>query len=248
MKLLKINNISKTYHTKDCEINAIKNISFTINEGDFIAIVGPSGSGKTTILSIISNLENVSEGNIIKYKDNLKFGYMFQNDTLFPWLTVLDNCLIGLKINKCLNETSRMKCLNLLKTYDLDGFINNYPSSLSGGMRQRVALIRTLVLEPDILLLDEPFSALDYQTRLLVSNDVYEIIKKEKKTTVMVTHDISEAISMADKVIVLSHRPSVIKSVYHIKFENRNNPIENRKNKEFVGYFDNIWRDLDIHE
>jgi NitT/TauT family transport system ATP-binding protein len=126
--------------------------------------------------------------------------------------------------------------------------MNSYPDSLSGGMKQRVALIRTLVLDPDILLLDEPFSALDYQSRLLVSNDVYNIIKKEKKTAVMVTHDISEAISMADKIIVLSYRPSKIKSIYNINFEERKTPIENRKNKEFVHYFDSIWKDLDVHE
>ncbi len=245
--LLEIRNLKKIYHDKDGEILAIKDISFKIKEGEFIAIVGPSGCGKSTILSILSDLENKSDGEIIISKSNLKIGYMLQNDALFDNRTILKNTLIGLEINKNLNDEKEEKVLDLLNTYGLSEFIDKYPRNLSGGMRQRVALIRTLAVEPDILLLDEPFSALDYQTRLAVSDDVYKIIKKEKKTAIIVTHDIEEAISMADRVIVLSERPAVIKNIYSIDLPNKSTPIENRKIKEFDEYYNLIWKDLDIH-
>ena len=193
MKLVEIKNLGKIYHTSNNEIIALKDISFDIEKGKFIAIVGPSGCGKSTILKILCNLEDKSYGRI-KKSDNLKFGFMFQQDTLFEWLTIMDNCLLGAKINKCLNNEIIKHCEYLLKAYGLYEFKDNYPNELSGGMKQRVALIRTLILNPDILLLDEPFSALDYQNRLKISNDVYEILKKEKKTTVMVTHDVGEAV------------------------------------------------------
>ncbi|MDD2490225.1 MAG: ABC transporter ATP-binding protein [Bacilli bacterium] len=246
-KILEIKNLNKKYHQKTGEIEAIKNVSLTINEGEFIAIVGPSGCGKSTILSIICNIEKKSNGIIKFIKKDFKIGYMLQDDTLFPWLTVLDNCLLGLEINKKLTKENKEKIISLLTTYGLSDFIYCYPKTLSGGMRQRVALIRTLALNPDILLLDEPFSALDYQTRLAVSDDVYKIIKKENKTTIMVTHDIAEAISMADKIIVLSKRPATIKNIYNINLSNKSNPIENRKAKEFAFYYSQIWKDLDIH-
>ena len=245
--LLEIRNLKKIYHDKDGEILAIKDISFKIKEGEFIAIVGPSGCGKSTILSILSDLENKSDGEIIISKSNLKIGYMLQNDALFDNRTILKNTLIGLEVNKNLNDEKEEKVLDLLNTYGLSEFIDKYPRNLSGGMRQRVALIRTLAVEPDILLLDEPFSALDYQTRLAVSDDVYKIIKKEKKTAIIVTHDIEEAISMADRVIVLSERPAVIKNIYSIDLPNKSTPIENRKIKEFDEYYNLIWKDLDIH-
>ena len=187
---LSIKNLSKIYHTKTSETKAIENFSFELNNNEFIAIVGPSGCGKSTILNILANLDSKSDGEII-IKDNVKLGYMLQQDALFNWKTVLDNCLLGLKINKMNNKDYVLKLLN---TYGLKDFLNSYPNTLSGGMRQRVALIRTLATKPDILLLDEPFSALDYQTRLKVSDDVYNIIKKEKKSAIMVTHDIAEAI------------------------------------------------------
>ena len=190
MSILKIKNLSKIYHTKTSETKAIENFSFELNNNEFIAIVGPSGCGKSTILNILANLDNKSDGEII-IKDNVKLGYMLQQDALFSWKTVLDNCLLGLKINKMNNKDYVLKLLN---TYGLKDFLNSYPNTLSGGMRQRVALIRTLATKPDILLLDEPFSALDYQTRLKVSDDVYNIIKKEKKSAIMVTHDIAESI------------------------------------------------------
>ena len=172
---------------------------------------------------------------------------MLQDDSLFEWRTILDNCLIGLEINNKLNKETKAYVINLLKTYGLGDFINKYPSNLSGGMRQRVALIRTLAINPDILLLDEPMSKLDYQSRLAISDDIYKIIKKEGKTAIMVTHDISEAISMSDKVIVISKRPGKVKNIYDINLSNKSTPINNRKNKDFNKYFDMIWGDLDVH-
>lgn len=190
--LLTINNLQKTYYSKNGEVEAIKDFSFKINNGDFIAIVGSSGCGKSTILSILAGLENKTNGEIIFHKENMQIGYMLQEDSLFPWLTILENTLIGLQILKMKKSDTIKYATTLLETYGLKEFINKYPHELSGGMRQRVALIRTLAINPDILLLDEPFCALDYQTRLKVSDDVYKIIKKEKKTTIMVTHDLAD--------------------------------------------------------
>ena len=190
--ILEIRNLKKIYHTRKNETEAIKNFTYNFEEGKFTMIVGPSGCGKSTLLSIIGGLENKTSGKIIK-KENIKIGYMLQEDGLFPWRTILDNCLLGLEINKQLTNETRERVVKLLTDYGLKDFINSYPHELSGGMRQRVALIRTLATNPDILLLDEPFSALDYQTRLAVSDDVYNIIKKENKTIIMVTHDLAEA-------------------------------------------------------
>lgn len=241
MSILTIKNLSKIYHTKTSETKAIDDFSFELNDNEFVAIVGPSGCGKSTILNILANLDSKSDGEII-INDNIKLGYMLQQDALFNWKTVLDNCLLGLEINKMDNKDYVLKLLN---TYGLKDFINSYPNNLSGGMRQRVALIRTLATKPDILLLDEPFSALDYQTRLKVSDDVYNIIKKEKKSAIMVTHDIAEAISMADKIIILSKRPSVIKKIIDINLTDKSTPINNRKAKEFAYYYDLIWKEID---
>jgi NitT/TauT family transport system ATP-binding protein len=245
--LLEIDHLNKKYHTENGEIRAVEDFSLPLKEGSFIAIVGPSGCGKSTILSILCGIEKKSGGAINFLKDNIKIGYMLQQDTLFPWLTVLDNALLGLKINRTLDSKTKENTINLIKTYGLGEFMHNYPDSLSGGMRQRVALIRTLAINPDILLLDEAFSSLDYQTRLEVSNDVYKIIKKENKTTIMVTHDISEAISMADIVIVLSKRPSSIKNIYKIDLGEYDNPLDKRTDDHFNIYYKNIWKDLDIH-
>lgn len=244
--ILKIDSLRKTYHTKDTETLAVENFSFELTPGEFIAIVGPSGCGKSTILSILAALDKKSGGKIDMDK-NIKIGYMLQNDSLFEWRTIYSNCLLGLEINKELNEDNKNYVTTLLKNYGLYDFKDSYPSNLSGGMRQRCALIRTLATKPDILLLDEPFSALDYQTRLSVSDDVYKIIKKENKSAIMVTHDLAEAISMADKVIVLSKRPSIIKSIYDIKLTDKSTPINNRKAKEFSYYYDLIWKDIDFH-
>lgn len=248
MELLEIKELSKNYLTKKQVICAIKNINLLIKENQFIALVGPSGCGKSTILSIIGGLEKKSSGQINFMKKNLKVGYMFQEDALFPWLNVLDNCMLGLKIQNKETKENKKYVKTLLKKYGLSSFEKSYPKELSGGMRQRVALIRTLATKPDILLLDEPFSALDYQTKITVSDDVFKIIKQEKKTALMVSHDINEAISMADKVIVLSNRPSIIKNVYEIKMENKSTPSENRKNKKFNEYYNLIWKDLDHYE
>lgn len=244
--ILKIRNLKKIYHTKKTETLAVDDFSVDVKEGEFIAIVGPSGCGKSTILSILCGLENKSDGNI-ELSNDTTIGYMLQQDSLFEWRNILDNCLLGLEINKKLNEDTKKHVINLLKTYGLKDFIYSYPDNLSGGMRQRVALIRTLATNPNLLLLDEPFSALDYQSRLAISDDIYNILRKEKKTMIMVTHDIAEAISMCDKVIVLSDRPSVIKSIYNIELENKSTPINNRKDKKFTYYYDAIWRDIDFH-
>lgn len=191
-KILEINHLKKTYHDKTGEVKALDDISFDVYDQEFLSIVGPSGCGKSTILSILSGLIDSSGGFINFNKENCILGYMLQKDSLFPWRTILDNCLLGLEITKSLTEENKNYVINLLKTYGLGDFMNKYPSSLSGGMRQRVALIRTLAIKPDILLLDEAFSALDYQTRLALSDDIYNIIKKEGKTAILVTHDLAE--------------------------------------------------------
>ena len=244
-KLLEINNISKTFNTLNGEINAIKSISFDVNNEDFIAIVGSSGCGKSTLLNIISGLLEKTNGTIKFYKENPIIGYMLQEDALLPYLNILDNATLGLSLKKIKTKENIEYTKKLLETYGLKDFIYKYPKELSGGMKQRVALIRTLAIKPDILLLDEPFSALDYQSRLSVSEDVYNIIKKEKKTVIMITHDIAEAISLSNKIIVLSKRPSIVKKIYDIKMENKSTPINNRTCKEFSDYYDKIWRDLD---
>ena len=245
-KILTIKNLSKSYHDKKGEIKALEDINIDVEEKEFVSIVGPSGCGKSTILSILFDLEEKSTGEIKKDKD-LTIGYMLQTDSLFFWRTILDNCLIGLEVTNKLTEENKNYVLQLLKTYGLYEFKDKYPSSLSGGMRQRVALIRTLAIKPDILLLDEPMSALDYQSRLAISNDIYNIIKKEGKTAIMVTHDIAEAVSMSDRVIVLTKRPAVVKNIYKIELSNKSTPMNNRRCKEFNKYYDMIWRDLDVH-
>ena len=245
--ILEIKNLSKIYHTNKSEIPAIENLNLNIKDGEFVAIVGPSGCGKTTLLSILCGLENKTSGEILFPKKELRMGYMLQNDTLFPWLNILDNCLLGLRIKGEVNSENIERVKKLLDTYGLKEFIFKYPRNLSGGMRQRVALIRTLAINPDILLLDEPFSALDYQTRLAVSDDVWKIIKNEGKTTIMITHDVAEAISMADRVVVLSNRPSRVKKIYNIEMKNKSTPIKNRNLEEFKDYYDKIWKEIDFH-
>jgi len=244
--ILKIENLKKIYHTKRQETLAVENFSFELKRGEFVAIVGPSGCGKSTILSILCGLEQKSDGKIIM-EDNIKIGYMLQNDALFEWRNILNNCLLGLELNKKLTEEHKNHVLNLLKNYGLYDFKDSFPNNLSGGMRQRVALIRTLATNPDILLLDEPFSALDYQTRLSVSDDVYQIIKKENKSAIMVTHDLAEAISMADRIVVLTKRPGTIKNIYDINLTDKSTPIKNRRAKEFSYYYDMIWKDIDYN-
>ena len=243
-KLLTLKNISKTYHSIKGETTAIKDISFDLYNNEFVGIIGPSGCGKSSILNIISGLDNEYSGTI-SIKDNVSIGYMLQDACLFPWLTIYENSILGLKISRKLNNDSKNFTINLLKKYGLYDFKDKYPNELSGGMKQILALIRTLACNPDILFLDEPFGALDYQTRLKVSNDVYNIIKEEQKTVLIVTHDISEAISMCDKIIVLSNRPAIIKNIHNIVLENKKGPIENRKDPLFREYYDIIWKEID---
>ena len=247
MSILKLDNITLTYFSDKGETQALKNISFEINKGDFVSIVGPSGCGKTTILSLISGLIPATSGTIkIENSNNTSFvGYMFQKDNLMDWRTVLGNVYVGLEINKQKTKDNMEYVNSLLKKYDLWEFRNKYPRELSGGMRQRVALIRTLALRPTILLLDEAFSALDYQTRLNVCDDVYRIIKSENLTTILVTHDITEAISMSDKIIILSHRPAVVKKILDINMSaEENTPFKRRESIKAKEYFDKIWSEL----
>ena len=251
MSLLEIKNININYHNKDWVKEALKNINFTVEREEFISIIGPSGCGKSTLLNIISGLLTPSSGEVIyndpEVKNNLdKMGYMFQKDFLFPWLTVKENVMLGLKLKKVYTKENIEFAHKLLKNYGLEKFQNHKPTELSGGMRQRVALIRTLVLKPEVLLLDEPFSALDYQSRLNVTDDVYEIIKREKKTAIMVTHDLGEAITMSNRVIILSSRPATIKKDVKIVFERDElKPFDKREEKEYNKYFKELWGELE---
>lgn len=247
MKILEVKNLKKIYHTPKEEILALSDISFTLNENEIVSIIGPSGCGKSTILSCLTGLEKITDGSFC-VKDGLKFGYMLQNDALFPWLNILDNCLLGLRINKTLDKDSKAYVISLLNKYGLKDFMYSYPNNLSGGMRQRVALIRTLATKPDILLMDEPFSALDYNSRLSVSNDVFNIIHNEGKSAILVTHDIAEAISMSDRIVVVSKRPAIIKNIHKIEMTDMSTPINNRKCKEFNTYYDLLWKEIDKNE
>lgn len=251
---VEIKHIFMNYHSLKGETEALKDINFSLYEGEFVSIVGPSGCGKSTLLNIICGLLKPSSGEI--YIDNIrkenmsaKIGYMFQRDQLFEWINVIENVKLGLKIQHKLNTENLELIDELLKKYNLWDFRFHHPSELSGGMRQRVALIRTLTLKPELLLLDEPFSALDYQTRLNVSDEIAAIIKSQRKTVIMVTHDISEAISMSDRVIVLSKRPAEIKSIIDIIFPiESNTPLKRRDNENFRGYFNKIWKELDLND
>lgn len=251
-EVLKLENVNKTYQAKNGEIEALKDINFSVMDGEFVSIIGPSGCGKSTLLSIIAGLEKKSSGKI--YIDNVetenvssKIGYMLQKDSLLEWRTIYNNVLIGLEITKRKTKENEEYVKELLKKYNLYEFKDKYPSQLSGGMRQRVALIRTLAIRPEILLLDEAFSALDYQTRIMVTKDIYSILKNENITTVMVTHDISEAISMSDRVIVLTKRPATVKKIDIVNFEMENrDPMNVRKSPKFSKYFDSLWKELDV--
>ena len=248
-----IHNISMKYQSPNGEISALQGIDFSVQDGEFVSIVGPSGCGKSTLLSIISGLLYPSSGTVRLYGEKVsgtskKIGYMLQKDHLFDWRTIWQNVMLGLEIRKAVTKEAKERARVLLKTYGLYEFRNKYPSQLSGGMRQRVALIRTLVTDPQILLLDEAFSALDYQTRLAVNDDIYSIIKMENKTAILVTHDISESISMADRVIVLSSRPGTVKNIHEIMLScSSRTPLTCREAPEFRHYFQEIWKELDVH-
>lgn len=248
--LLKIENLVKNFHGKNSIVTAVEGFSLDVYEGEFLALVGPSGCGKSTILSILCGLTKPSLGQFVFEREKVSIGYMLQQDELFPFRTILDNALLGLEIigKGKISAEDKEYVLDLLKIYGLESFLYSYPKELSGGMKQRVALVRTLAIKPDILLLDEPFSALDYQTKLAVSEDISKAIRKTKKTAILVTHDLSEAISLADRVVVITKRPAKVKSIYEINLSTSSiKPLERRKAKEFADYYDKIWRDLDVH-
>ncbi len=247
---LTVKDVFMNYHSLKGFTKALTDISFSVEEGEFLSIVGPSGCGKTTLLNIIAGLIKPSCGEIFIDNENLdsvssKIGYMFQRDHLFEWSSVWNNITLGIKIQHKSPDLYKDKITSLLKNYGLMDFVNYYPDELSGGMRQKVALIRTLALNPEVLLLDEPFSALDYQTRLNISDEIFKILKEEGKTVIMVTHDISEAISMSNRILVLSKRPAKIRKIFNITFsESYNSPLKCREDPEFRIYFNNIWKEL----
>ena len=239
--ILEIKDLSHSYHNMEGETLALSHLSFVMKKGEFISIVGPSGCGKSTLLSLISGLMEPEEGSVELHGKMM--GYMLQKDELFPWRTIEKNLFLPLEIKRKCTEENKERVLSLAEKYGLKQFLKSYPSALSGGMRQRAALIRTLALDPDVLLLDEPFSALDYQTRLSVCDDVYAIIRGEKKTALLITHDISEAISVADRIVVLSKRPATVTAIHELAFP-ENEPLKRRENKEFSKWFEILWKEL----
>lgn len=248
--LLEVQDLSLSYHTLKGETSALSHISFSLMPDEFLAIVGPSGCGKSTLLNLIDGLLVPESGKILLNQKPVRrgdprIGYMLQKDHLLEWRTIRKNMLLGLEIRRELTKERIAKIDEMLEKYHLKAFQNAYPSQLSGGMRQRAALIRTLALSPDLLLLDEPFSALDYQTRLNVSNDIGTILREEHKSAILVTHDISEAISMADHVLILSARPATIKNCISIQLETENRtPLTSRNAPNFAYYFNLIWKEL----
>ncbi|MBQ8395040.1 MAG: ABC transporter ATP-binding protein [Clostridia bacterium] len=242
-EVLRFDNVSMHYHSKQGETVALEEVNFSVSEGEFVAIIGPSGCGKTTLLSLAAGLLSPTKGKVLT--DGGSFGYMLQKDELFSWRTIEKNIFLPLEIKKTNTAENRARALSLAEKYGLKQFLKNYPSSLSGGMRQRAALIRTLAVDPDVLLLDEPFSALDYQTRLSVCDDVYKIIRNEKKTALLITHDISEAISVADRIFVLSRRPAKVIAEHTLEFP-ETEPLKRRENKEFSRWFEVLWKELNV--
>lgn len=242
-EVLRFDNVTMHYHSKQGETVATENLNFSVAEGEFVAIIGPSGCGKTTLLSLAAGLLPPTEGQV--KTNGCSFGYMLQKDELFPWRTIEKNIFLPLEIKRKNTPQARERALALAEKYGLKQFLKSYPSALSGGMRQRAALIRTLAVDPDVLLLDEPFSALDYQTRLSVCDDVYKIIRSERKTALLITHDISEAISVADRILVLSHRPARVVASHTLNFP-ENEPLKRRENKEFSVWFELLWKELNV--
>lgn len=248
--ILELKDVSMSYHSETQETKALSHISFTVTEGEFVAIVGPSGCGKSTLLNLISGIISPEDGQIlIAGRDvsdsSMNIGYMLQKDHLFEWRTIFNNVMLGPEITHCITPEKKAYAENMLTAYGLREFRDSKPSQLSGGMRQRTALIRTLVMEPTLLLLDEPFSALDYQTRLAVSDDIGKIIRQESITAVLVTHDIAEAISMADRILVLSRRPATVQSEIEINLSvEPRTPLASRNAPEFKTYFNQIWKEL----
>ena len=252
--VLKVRDVCLSYHTLSGETPALSHISFQLMPGEFLAIVGPSGCGKSTLLNLICGLLRPEQGQILLdgtpvTSGDCRIGYMLQKDHLLEWRTIYKNVLLGLEIRRELTAEKLAYVNQLLSDYGLDKFRSAHPSELSGGMRQRAALIRTLVLKPDIMLLDEPFSALDYQTRLNVSDDIGQIIKKEKKTAILVTHDLAEAVSLADRILVLTSRPATIGQTVNVSFSDPGlSPLARRNAPEFKTYFNLIWKELNPDE
>ena len=248
--ILSMDNVSLVYNSENAETQAISGLSLHVAEGEFLAIVGPSGCGKSSILSLIAGLLRSSSGSVrLMGKEvtgpSSSIGYMFQRDHLFEWRTVWQNVILGLQVRGGVAQGTD-RAVQLIKTYGLYDFRNQYPSELSGGMRQRAALIRTLAVDPKLLLLDEPFSALDYQTRLTLGDEISAIIRNEKKTALFVTHDIAEAISIADRVILLTKRPATVKHSLSIDMKGIT-PLERRGHPDFQEYFHTIWKEMDVH-
>ncbi|MDL2258335.1 ABC transporter ATP-binding protein [Eubacteriales bacterium OttesenSCG-928-K08] len=251
--IVELKNVSLIYHDPFAETLAIDDLNLTIREGEFAAIVGPSGCGKTSMLNLLCGLTRPSSGEVLLGGNKVTspgdgIGYMLQHDHLLEWRDVEANIVLGLEVKNMLNEKTRAYALDLLERHGLMEFRHHYPQQLSGGMKKKVALIRTLAFDPTLLLLDEPFSALDYQTRLHISDEVHKIIKQEHKTALLVTHDISEAISMADRVLVFSDRPARVKKEFEIKLNAPDSPIARRQAPEFRGYFDSIWKEIEYRE
>lgn len=251
---LEVQGLSYSYHSMDGETKALSDISFQAEEGEFLAVVGPSGCGKSTLLSILCGLLVPENGSVLIDGEPVRgssprIGYMLQRDHLFEWRDVFSNACLGLEIRGQMDRKHREKVERLLEAYGLFPFKNKRPSELSGGMRQRAALIRTLALDPDILLLDEPFSALDYQTRLAVCDDISSIIRENKKTAILITHDLAEAVSTADRILILTRRPGRIKAVLSVVFSEPDlSPLRRRSTPEFPLYFNEVWRILENRE
>jgi NitT/TauT family transport system ATP-binding protein len=253
---VELRKVGLRYFGPDGETEALKDISIAVAPGEFVAVIGPSGCGKSTVLSLISGLVAPTEGAVLidgkpVTGPNRKVGYMLQQDYLFEWRTILENALLGAEIQGLPMAKARERAAQLLTRYGLGQFLNHLPRQLSGGMRQRVALARTLCTQPDIVLLDEPFSALDSQTRLALADEITEILRREAKTVILITHDIGEAVSMAERVIVLSRRPGQVKSDHAIRFAagngGRPTTMVARDAPEFQDYFKTLWQELDIH-
>lgn len=248
--IIELKDISYSYHSLHGETKALQDISFGVKQGEFVAVVGPSGCGKSTLLSIIAGLLQPESGTIMVNNPDgslnyPRMGYMLQRDHLFEWRTVYKNTILGLEINHMLTEERLAYVNQLFFDYNLDKFRDKRPSELSGGMKQRAALIRTLALDPQLLLLDEPFSALDYQTRLTVSADICHLIRNTGKTMLIITHDLSEAISLADRVIILSGRPAIVKKELSISLTLPDDSLLAARNApEFPDYFNQLWEEL----
>jgi NitT/TauT family transport system ATP-binding protein len=254
---VELRNLNMRYFSLEGETEALKDISFSVAAGEFVAIIGQSGCGKSTLLSLISGILKPTSGMVLIDGRSVsgptrKVGYMLQQDYLFEWRTILENAVLGAEIQGADMAMAQARAKELLTRYGLGQFLHHLPRHLSGGMRQRVALARTLCTEPDVVLLDEPFSALDSQTRLALADEVTEILRRERKTTILVTHDIAEAISMSERVIVLSRRPGQLKSDHPIRFasghdQSRPTPFQVRNAPEFNGYFNTLWQELEVH-